>query len=59
MLATMSCCLAVGGTVMESAYLGNCSAAVKCRKMGNMPVHRDEVLAILSQHFEETATGTR
>lgn len=48
MLATISCCLAAGANVCESVFLGNCAAAVECRKMGNIPVRREEILAILN-----------
>jgi rfaE bifunctional protein kinase chain/domain len=47
MLATISVCLASGANVLESAFLGNCAAAVECRKMGNVPVRREEILEIL------------
>jgi len=51
MLATIACCLAAGSTIMESAYLGNCAAAVECRKMGNVPVRREELLEIVQPQF--------
>lgn len=49
MLAMISCCLATGASAMESAYLGNCAAAIECRKMGNVPVRREEVLEMLRE----------
>jgi bifunctional ADP-heptose synthase (sugar kinase/adenylyltransferase) len=47
MLATTSCCLSVGAGMMESAFLGNCAAAIACRKLGNVPVRREEILEVL------------
>jgi rfaE bifunctional protein kinase chain/domain/rfaE bifunctional protein nucleotidyltransferase chain/domain len=55
MLATVSCCLAVGATVMQSAFLGNCAAAIECSKMGNVPVNRDELLEVLRTQFTPLA----
>jgi rfaE bifunctional protein kinase chain/domain/rfaE bifunctional protein nucleotidyltransferase chain/domain len=55
MLATTSCCLAVGAGVMESAFLGNCAAAIACRKLGNVAVRREEILEILDAQLGATA----
>lgn len=54
MLAMMSCCLASGAKVLESAFLGNCAAAIECRKMGNVPVRREEVQELLRAQFGAT-----
>jgi rfaE bifunctional protein kinase chain/domain/rfaE bifunctional protein nucleotidyltransferase chain/domain len=51
MLATISCCLATGASLMESAFIGNCSAAVECSKMGNIKVGREELLQVIDQQF--------
>ena len=55
MLAMVSCCLAGGASVPESAYLGNCAAALECRRMGNVPVRREEVIEILNAQFGSAA----
>jgi rfaE bifunctional protein kinase chain/domain/rfaE bifunctional protein nucleotidyltransferase chain/domain len=55
MLATISCCLAAGANVCESVFLGNCAAAVECRKMGNIPVRREEILDILNAQIGSAA----
>jgi rfaE bifunctional protein kinase chain/domain/rfaE bifunctional protein nucleotidyltransferase chain/domain len=53
MLATIACCLAAGASIMEAAFLGNCAASVECRKMGNIPVAREELLAVAHSHFRQ------
>jgi rfaE bifunctional protein kinase chain/domain/rfaE bifunctional protein nucleotidyltransferase chain/domain len=56
MLATISCCLAVGANVLESAFLGNCAASVECRKMGNIPIRPEEMLSVINTQLG-SATG--
>ncbi len=51
MLAMVGCCLAAGATILESAYLGNCAAAIECRKMGNVPVRSEEIREMLRTQF--------
>jgi len=51
MLATISCCLAAGADVLESALLGNLAAAVECRKLGNVPVRREEILTAIDEQL--------
>lgn len=51
LLATLATSLAAGATIMEAAYLGSCAAAVAVGAMGNVPVSRAEVLAILHQQM--------
>ena len=51
MLAAMSCALAAGATVMESAFLGNCAAGVEVGKMGNVPVGRKEFLEVVTSQI--------
>lgn len=51
MLAAISCSLATGANVMESAFLGNCAAAVEVGKMGNVPIAREELINILAEQF--------
>ena len=53
MLATTACALAAGCSIMQAAYLGNCGAAVECGKVGNVPVGRDELLAVVHTQFQE------
>jgi rfaE bifunctional protein kinase chain/domain/rfaE bifunctional protein nucleotidyltransferase chain/domain len=55
LLATISCCLAAGAGMLESAFLANCAAAVECRKMGNTEVRREEILEILDTQLSPTA----
>ena len=55
MLATISCCLAAGAKVCEAVFLGNCASAVACRKMGNVPVRREEILEILNAQIGSAA----
>lgn len=55
MLATVSCCLAAGANVCESVFVGNCAAAVACRKMGNVPVRREEIIEILNAQIGSAA----
>lgn len=49
--AGISACLAAGATLMEAAFIGNCAAAVECRKMGNVPLNHDELLSIVHSQF--------
>jgi rfaE bifunctional protein kinase chain/domain/rfaE bifunctional protein nucleotidyltransferase chain/domain len=51
LLATIACALASGATVMQAAYVANCAAAVECRKVGNVPVQREEVAEISRAQF--------
>jgi rfaE bifunctional protein kinase chain/domain/rfaE bifunctional protein nucleotidyltransferase chain/domain len=53
MLATIVSCLAADGDIMESVYLGNCAAAVEVRKMGNVPVNKQELLDSLHDQMTE------
>ena len=55
LLATVSCCLAVGANVLESTFLGNCAAAVECRKMGNTAVRSEEILEVLNAQLGDSA----
>jgi len=55
MLATIAGCLAAGARIMEAAFLGNCASAVECRKMGNSPVTRDELLEVAQSQFRSEA----
>ena len=50
--ATAVTCLAAGASLMEAAYLGNCSAAAEIRKVGNIPITRADLLEIVHSHFE-------
>jgi len=52
MLATIAGCLAAGAGIMEAAFLGNCASAVECRKMGNTPVNRDELLEVVRSQLQ-------
>lgn len=47
LLATLTCCLAAGTSIMEAALIGNCAAAVEVSKLGNVPLNRDELFAVL------------
>jgi rfaE bifunctional protein kinase chain/domain len=49
--ATMTSALAAGATIMEAAYIANCAAAVEVRKMGNVPVSKQELIASLSEQM--------
>jgi len=55
LLATVSCCLAVGANVLESTFLGNCAAAVECRKMGNTAVRSEEIREVLNAQLGDSA----
>jgi rfaE bifunctional protein kinase chain/domain/rfaE bifunctional protein nucleotidyltransferase chain/domain len=55
MLATLAGCLAAGAGIMEAAFLGNCASAVECRKMGNSPVTRDELLEVVRSQLQAGA----
>lgn len=57
MLATLSCALAVEATIMQSAFLGNCAAAVECEKMGNIPVSTKELIEVLESRIGTPATS--
>ena len=57
--ATMATCLAAGATIMEAAYIGNCSAAAETSKVGNIPVSRAEVLEIVRSQFQSTDSDQR
>ncbi|MCG3149451.1 MAG: Bifunctional protein HldE [Verrucomicrobiae bacterium] len=49
--AGMAVCLAAGATLMEAAFIANCAAAAETRKMGNVPVSRDELLELVRTKF--------
>lgn len=53
MMSAIVSCMAAGGGIMESAYLGNCAAAVEVRKMGNIPVSKQELLEALHEQMSE------
>jgi bifunctional ADP-heptose synthase (sugar kinase/adenylyltransferase) len=53
MLATTACALAAGCSIMQATYLGNCGAAVECSKVGNIPLGKDELLAVARSQFQD------
>jgi sugar/nucleoside kinase (ribokinase family) len=53
MMSAIISCLAAGGGIMESVYLGNCAAAVEVRKMGNIPVSKQELLDSVHEQMKE------
>ena len=56
MLATVACALATGANIMEAAFIGNCASAVECRKMGNVPVTSDELLAVVHSQLQSASS---
>jgi rfaE bifunctional protein kinase chain/domain/rfaE bifunctional protein nucleotidyltransferase chain/domain len=53
MSAAIVSALAAGGGIMESVYLGNCAAAVEVRKMGNIPISKQELLESVHAQMQE------
>jgi rfaE bifunctional protein kinase chain/domain/rfaE bifunctional protein nucleotidyltransferase chain/domain len=45
--AGLAACLASGASLMEAAFIANCAAATATRKMGNVPVSREELVEVL------------
>jgi rfaE bifunctional protein kinase chain/domain/rfaE bifunctional protein nucleotidyltransferase chain/domain len=50
--AGLVACLAGGSTLMEASFIANCAAAAETRKMGNVPVSREELVQILDAQFQ-------
>jgi rfaE bifunctional protein kinase chain/domain/rfaE bifunctional protein nucleotidyltransferase chain/domain len=57
MLAAVACGLAAGASIMESAFIGNCASAVECRKMGNVPVSREELFDVVHAQLPQTLSS--
>jgi hypothetical protein len=36
---------------MEASFIANCAAAAETRKMGNVPLNREEVVEVLNSQF--------
>jgi rfaE bifunctional protein kinase chain/domain/rfaE bifunctional protein nucleotidyltransferase chain/domain len=49
--AGLVCCLASGANLMEASFIANCAAAAETRKMGNVPLNREEVVEVLNSQF--------
>jgi len=47
LLITSAMVLACGGNIWEAAYLGSVAAAVQVSRVGNIPLHQDEIIGVL------------
>ena len=48
LLITSGMALACGGNIWEAAYLGSVAAAVQVNRVGNIPLHQDEIIGVLA-----------
>ena len=51
LLATLTCALAAGGSVLEAAFLGNCAGALEVGLLGNIPVEPGALRAAVDEEL--------